>query len=61
MAQHDTLSREHGKALAGLVPAEALAAARTARDAPERAVAGTDPVIDDLARRRVLLDLPKRW
>jgi hypothetical protein len=30
-------------------------------DAPERAVAGTDPAIDQLARRRVLLDLPLRW
>ena len=30
-------------------------------DAPERAVAGTDPAIDQLARRRVLLDLPQRW
>lgn len=30
-------------------------------DAPERAVAGTDPMTDRLARRRVLLDLPQRW
>jgi SAM-dependent methyltransferase len=30
-------------------------------DAPERAVAGSDPVIDQLARRRVLLDLPQQW
>jgi len=30
-------------------------------DAPERAVAGADPAIDTLARRRVLLDLPQQW
>ncbi len=28
---------------------------------PETAVAGADPAIDALARRRVLLDLPARW
>ncbi len=28
---------------------------------PERAVAGSDAQIDDLARRRVLLDLPASW
>ena len=28
---------------------------------PTEAIAGTDPAIDDLARRRVLLDLPARW
>ncbi len=28
---------------------------------PETAVAGADPAIDALARRRVLLDLPDRW
>ena len=30
-------------------------------DAPESAVAATDPAHDALARRRVLLDLPERW
>jgi len=30
-------------------------------DAPEHAVAGADPATDQLARRRVLLDLPQRW
>jgi len=30
-------------------------------DAPERAVAGIDPAIDQLVRRRVMLDLPQRW
>jgi len=30
-------------------------------EGPERAVAGSDPVVDGLARRRVLVDLPERW
>ena len=30
-------------------------------DAPELAVAGASDEIDQLARRRVLLDLPERW
>ena len=30
-------------------------------DAPERAVAGADFATDQLARRRVLLDLPQQW
>lgn len=30
-------------------------------EAPERAVAGSDLATDQLARRRVLLDLPQRW
>ena len=30
-------------------------------DAPETAIAGTDPATDALARRRVLLDLPQSW
>ena len=30
-------------------------------DAPETATAGDSPAIDQLARRRVLLDLPERW
>jgi SAM-dependent methyltransferase len=30
-------------------------------DAPEWAVAGTDAATDQLARRRVLLDLPQQW
>ncbi len=30
-------------------------------DAPEQAVAGSDPATDHLARRRVLLDLPQQW
>ena len=28
---------------------------------PERAVAGSGPEVDELARRRVLLDLPASW
>jgi len=30
-------------------------------DAPERAIAGSDAATDQLARRRVLLDLPQQW
>ncbi len=30
-------------------------------DAPAEAVAGADPAVDALARRRVLVDLPDRW
>ena len=30
-------------------------------DVPDHAVAGTDPATDQLARRRVLLDLPASW
>jgi SAM-dependent methyltransferase len=30
-------------------------------DAPDHAIAGQSAAIDDLARRRVLLDLPDRW
>ncbi len=30
-------------------------------EGPEAALAGADAIIDDLARRRVLLDLPARW
>ncbi len=39
----------------------ALATYPVRADGPEEAVAGTDPAIDRLARRRVLLDLPARW
>jgi hypothetical protein len=30
-------------------------------EAPAEAVAGADPLVDALARRRVLVDLPERW
>jgi len=30
-------------------------------DGPDSAIAGSDPVTDALARRRVLLDLPAAW
>ena len=39
----------------------ALATYPTTCDAPETALAGADAHVDDLAQRRVLLDLPARW
>ncbi|GAC1345329.1 MAG: hypothetical protein NVSMB18_24810 [Acetobacteraceae bacterium] len=38
-----------------------LATYPLAAEGPKRAVAGSDPAVDALARRRVLLDLPPSW